>query len=90
MAQHRQKAVVGQGSAHQAEVLSQLCYVFVRPVLGRLHQELDRRLVKTLLDLLQVIVMQRHRQHGLVLTELGGIYWGRRRPRPARSGSTGY
>jgi hypothetical protein len=37
-----------------------------------LHQVLDRRLVQTLLDLLQVIVMQRHRQHGLVLTELGG------------------
>ena len=72
MTQHREKEAVGQGSAHQAEVISQLCYVFVRPVLGRLHQELDRRLVQTLLDLLQVIVMQRHRQHGLVLTELGG------------------
>jgi hypothetical protein len=72
MSQHREKEAVGQGSAHQAEVLSQLCYVFVRPVLGRLHQELDRRLVQTLLDLLQVIVMHRHRQHGLVLTELGG------------------
>jgi len=72
MAQHRENRACGQGSAHQAEVLSQLCYVFVRPVLGRLHQQLDRRLVQTLLDLLQVIVMHRHRQHGLLLTELGG------------------
>jgi hypothetical protein len=72
MVQHRQNGACGQGSEHQAEVLSQLCYVFVRPVLGRLHQQLDRRLVQTLLDILQVIVMHRHRQHGLVLTELGG------------------
>jgi hypothetical protein len=72
MSQHRQKGASGQGSAQQAEVLSQLCYVFVRPVLGRLHQELDRRLVQTLLDLLQVIVMHRHRQQGLLLTELTG------------------
>ena len=65
MVQHRQNGASGQASAQQAEVLSQLCYVFVRPVLGQLHQALDRRLVQTLLDLLQVIVMHRHRQHGL-------------------------
>jgi hypothetical protein len=72
MVQHRAKAGLGQAAGHQAEVLSQLCYVFMRPVLGRLHQQLDRRLVQTLLDLVQVVVMHRHRQHGLVLTELGG------------------
>jgi len=72
MAEHKEKGTPGQASIYQAEVLSQLCYVFVRPVLGQLHQGLDRRLVQTLLDLLQVIVMHRHRQHGLVLSELGG------------------
>jgi hypothetical protein len=72
MAQHRENQVPGQASVHQAEVFSQLLYVFVRPVLGRLHQALDRRLVQTLLDLLQVIVLHRHRQQGLVLSELGG------------------
>ena len=68
MAEHRAKAAPGQGSGHQAEVLSQLCYVFLRPVLGRLHQTLDRRLVQTLLELVQVIVIHRHRQQGLVLS----------------------
>ena len=72
MAEHKEKGRPGQASIHQAEVLSQLCYVFVRPVLGQLHQELDRRLVQTLLDLLQVIILHRHRQQGLLLSELGG------------------
>ena len=72
MVKHTEPDMPGQASAQQAEVLSELCYRFVRPVLGRLSQELDRRLVQTLLDLLQVIVIHRHRQHGLVLTELGG------------------
>jgi hypothetical protein len=72
MDEHRAKAAPGQGSAQQAEVLSQLCYVFVRPLLIQLHQSLDRRLVQTLLDLMQVIVIHRHRQHGLLLSELGG------------------
>ena len=75
MAQHRAKAGLGQGAGHQAEVLSELCYVFVRPILGQLHQKLDRRLVQTLLDVLQVLVMHRHRQHGLVLT-VGGVFIG--------------
>ena len=72
MAKFREKRALGQASVQQAEVLSQLCYVFVRPVLGRLHQGLDRRLVQTLLDLLQVIILHRHRQQGLLLSELGG------------------
>jgi len=72
MVKHKEKEALGQGSAHQAEVLSQLCYVFVRPVLCQLYQWLDRRLVQTVLDLLQVIVIHRHRQQGLLLTELGG------------------
>jgi len=76
MAQHKENGTAGQGSVHQAEVLSQLCYVFVRPVLSRLQAGLDRRLVQTLLDLLQVIVMHRHRQQGLVLSELGGYLLG--------------
>ena len=76
MAKHTGTSCLGQASADQAEVLSQLCYVFVRPVLCRLHQVLDRRLVKTVLDLLQVIVMHRHRPQGLVLSELGGYLLG--------------
>ena len=37
---------------------------------------LKSRLIQTLLDLLQVIVMHRHRQHGLVLSELGSYLLG--------------
>jgi len=84
MVEHKQKGTPGQGSLYQAEVLSQLCYVFLQPVLGRLHQGLDRRLVQTMLDLLQVIILHRHRQHGLVLSELGGYLLG---PAPAPAGT---
>jgi len=79
MVKHTEARRLGQGSAQQAEVLSQLCYVFLRPVLCHLYQYLDRRLVQTLLDLVQVIVTHRHRQHGLVLSELGGALLGAKR-----------
>ena len=66
----------GQGSSGQAEVMSDLCYRFVRPLLRQLSEKLDRRLVQTLLDLMMVIVMHRHRNHGLLLSELGGYLLG--------------
>jgi hypothetical protein len=62
----------GQGSDQQSEVLSDLCYRFVQPLLKQLYEKLDRRLVQTFLDLMIVIVMHRHRNHGLLLSELGG------------------
>lgn len=70
------RLIRGQGSAQQAEVLSDMCYRFVRPFLKRMHEKLDRRLVQTLLDLMMVIVMHRHRNHGLLLSELGGYLLG--------------
>ncbi|MCI0559357.1 MAG: transposase, partial [Nitrososphaera sp.] len=36
-----------------------------------LHRKVDRRLVKTLLDLVLVMLMHRHRNNGLLLSELG-------------------
>jgi hypothetical protein len=45
--------------------------LFVRPLLAQLDRLLDRRLVQTLLSLVQVILMHRHRNHGLLLSELG-------------------
>lgn len=63
----------GQGSRQQAEVLADLCYRFVRPLLHELNRQMDRRLVHTFLGLLLVIVMHRHRNHGLLLSELGGF-----------------
>jgi len=66
----------GQGSEQQSDVLSDLCYRFVQPLLKRLHEKLDRRLIQTFLDLMRVIVMHRHRNQGLLLSELGGYLLG--------------
>ncbi len=66
----------GQGSRQQGEVIADLCYRFVRPLLEGLNAKVDRRLVQTFLDVLQVIVMHRHRNQGLLLSELGGYLLG--------------
>jgi hypothetical protein len=60
-----------QASAYQAEVLSQRCWLFLRPFLEQLMHRLDRRLVKTGLDLVMVILIHRHREAGLLMSELG-------------------
>jgi hypothetical protein len=65
-----------QGSRVQSEVVGGMCYQFVKPLLQRLNEKLDRRLVKTMLDMMMVIIMHRHRNHGLVLSELGGYLLG--------------
>ena len=44
----------------------------VWPILVKLNEELDRRLVKTFLGLVMAIIMHRHRNNGLLLSELGG------------------
>ena len=55
----------------ESRELETRCWMFLRPFLEGLHQTADRRLVKTLLDLVLVILMHRHRNHGLLLSELG-------------------
>ncbi len=55
----------------EAQVRGEQCWLFLRDFLRELHQSLDRRLVQTLLDTVQVILMHRHRQQGLLLSELG-------------------
>jgi len=62
----------GQADRQQSEVLADLCYRFGQPLLEKLAHHLDRRLVQTLLHLMIVIVVHRHRNHGLLLSELGG------------------
>jgi len=47
------------------------CWRFLRPFLEELHKQVDRRLVKTLLDLVLVILLHRNRNNGLLLSELG-------------------
>ena len=56
----------------RSRALEQELVKMVWPVLVDLKQQVDRRLVKTLLGLVMVLVMHRHRNHGLVLSELGG------------------
>jgi hypothetical protein len=46
------------------------------PVLVGLKQKLDRRLVSTFLGLIMAIIMHRHRNNGLLLSELGGYLLG--------------
>lgn len=49
------------------------------PLLGRLNEKLDRRLVQTFLGLVMVIVIHRHRNNGLLLSELGSYLLGAER-----------
>ncbi len=51
--------------------LENQCWRYLQPFLEELHRQVDRRLVKTLLDLVLVILMHRHRNQGLLLSELG-------------------
>jgi len=46
------------------------------PLLTVLDQQMDRRLVCTFLGLVMAIIMHRHRNHGLLLSELGGYLLG--------------
>ena len=55
----------------EAETLSERGWLFLREFLKELNRDVDRRLVKTLLDVVQVILMHRHRNNGLLLSELG-------------------
>jgi len=54
-----------------SRALEDKCWKFLRPLLEQLHGLVDRRLVKTLLDLGMVILIQRNRNHGWLLSELG-------------------
>ena len=57
--------------AQEGRRLENQCWVYLAPLLEELHRKVDRRLVKTLLDLVLVILMHRHRNNGLLLSELG-------------------
>jgi len=51
--------------------LENKCWEYLRPLLEQMHELVDRRVVKTLLDLVMVILMHRNRNNGLLLSELG-------------------
>ena len=44
---------------------------FLEPLLHRLDAQIDRRLVRTFVTPIAAILTWRHRQHGLLLSELG-------------------
>lgn len=68
-----------QGSSVASEQLTHQIYLFTQSLLRQLAQQVDRRLVQTFLDLMMVVVMHRHRNHGLLLSELGGYLLGMER-----------
>ena len=57
--------------AQEGRALENRCWAYLKPLLEELHKKVDRRLVKTLLDLVLVILMHRNRNNGLLLSELG-------------------
>lgn len=59
-------------------------YEFLKPMLWSLNKRIDRRLVNTFMGLLMAIIMHRHRNHGLLLSELGGYMLG---PERCRAGT---
>lgn len=70
------KSADGQGAAAVSRLLSDQLYRFSQSLLRRLSGQLDRRLVQTFFDLMMVILIHRHRNQGLVLSELGGCLMG--------------
>jgi hypothetical protein len=57
--------------AQEGRELENRCWEYLKPFLEELHRKVDRRLVKTLLDLVFVILIHRNRNSGLLLSELG-------------------
>lgn len=60
----------------KAEEMESRLVKYLKPVLSGLNEKMDRRLVKTLLGLVMAIVEHRHRNNGLLLSELGGYLLG--------------
>jgi hypothetical protein len=64
--------------------LQDLCYQFLLSLLVSLDAYLDRRLVETFLGLVMVVIVHRHRNQGLLLSELGACLMG---PQQAPAGA---
>jgi len=62
----------GRIQGQQSVELEKSCYRFLYDLLVALDSCLDRRLVVTFLGLVMVVIMHRHRQQGLLVSELGG------------------
>jgi hypothetical protein len=72
MGKHTQTQAKTQGYRTYSAYLGDRVYQFLRSLLVELDANLDRRLVETFLGLVLVLIMHRHRNQGLLLSELGG------------------
>lgn len=72
MLKHTTKLASAQEAERHSTQLADACYQFLRPLLCELHTYLDRRLVLNFLGLVVALLRWRHRQSGLLLSELGG------------------
>lgn len=64
--------------------LERKLFRYMKGLLGELNERVDRRLVGTFFGLVMAIVMHRNRNHGLLLSELGGYLLG---PERCRAGT---
>ena len=55
----------------ESRMLEERCGEYLKALLVELHRKADRRMVKTLSDLVLVILMHRNRNQGLLLSEIG-------------------
>jgi hypothetical protein len=72
MNKDKEKGTEKQENEKQSSNLERACYGFLSPLLAVLDGCMDRRLVVTFLSLVMVVIMHRHRNQGLLLSELGG------------------
>lgn len=61
-----------QQAAVRASALAEQCRDFLKPLLEVLDRQIDLRLIQTLLRLVIVLLSHRHRNQGMLLSELGG------------------
>ena len=60
----------------KSKALEHHLYEFMGDLLWGLNEKIDRRLVSTFFGVVMAIIMHRHRNHGLLLSELGGYLLG--------------
>jgi len=75
----KQKERQGKSAWMERELFS-----YLKPLLKELNEQIDRRLVHTFFGLVLAIVKHRHRNHGLVMSELGSYLLG---PEHGRAGT---
>jgi hypothetical protein len=81
MIKHTQSQLEKQAKSQRME---RELFRFLKPLLSELNQGMDRRLVSTFFGLVMAILLHRHRNNGLLLSELGSYLLG---PERCRAGA---